>query len=32
MGGTRLKMHHLTLLGYDVVTVPYWDWDKIDYR
>ena len=32
VGATRLKMHHLTLLGYTVVMVPYWEWDKIDYR
>jgi len=32
IGATRLKEHHLALLGYQLATVPYWDWDKLDYQ
>ena len=32
LGATRVKEHHLALLNYKVVTIPFWEWDKIDYR
>jgi hypothetical protein len=28
-GATLLKRRHLTLLGYQLVSVPYWEWEKV---
>ena len=28
-GATLLKRHHLQLLGYSLVSVPYWEWDEV---
>jgi len=32
LGATRLKERHFELLGHQLVTVPYWDWDLMGYR
>ena len=28
-GGTLIKHRHLKLLGYDLVTIPYWEWEHV---
>ena len=28
-GATIMKRRHLALLGYRVVSVPYWEWDEL---
>ena len=28
-GATLLKRRHLQLLGYHLISVPYWEWDKV---
>ena len=29
VGGTLMKRRHLELLGYTVVSVPFWEWDQL---
>jgi hypothetical protein len=29
LGGTLMKRRHLELLGYTVVSLPYWEWDPL---
>jgi hypothetical protein len=29
LGGTLMKRRHLELLGYTVVSLPYWEWDSL---
>jgi hypothetical protein len=29
VGGTLMKRRHLELLGYTVVSLPFWEWDKL---
>jgi hypothetical protein len=29
MGATLLKRRHLQLLGYSLVSLPYWEWDEV---
>jgi len=30
MGSTLIKRHQLRLLGYTLVSIPYWEWDRLD--
>jgi hypothetical protein len=29
VGGTLMKRRHLELLGYNVVSLPFWEWDQL---
>ena len=29
VGGTLMKRRHLELLGYTVVSLPFWEWDQL---
>ena len=29
-GSTLIKRRHLSLLGYKLVSVPHWEWDKLE--
>jgi hypothetical protein len=29
VGGTLMKWRHLELLGYTVVSLPFWEWDQL---
>ncbi len=29
LGGTLMKRRHLELLGYTVVSLPFWEWDQL---
>ena len=29
VGGTLMKRRHLALLGYTVVSLPFWEWNKL---